>query len=245
MKADPSRQRALLEVQALDTTLAQLEHRRATLPEHARLRELAVELEAAQSEVVRTATAHEDVQRELRKADSDVQMVRDRVARDQRRLDVGVGSAKDLQGIQHELESLARRQSILEDEELEVMERAESAEQAVGTAREHERALTEQIEIVTSQRDDKEADIAMERDRVSAARGGVVETVGVDLVALYDKIRARSGSGAAPLVSRRCNGCNMELHNTDLSRIREAAEDEVLRCEECGRILVRTGESGI
>lgn len=245
MRADPSRQRALLEVQVLDTTLAQLEHRRATLPEHARLRELAVELEAAQSEVVRTATAHEDVQRELRKADSDVQMVRDRVARDQSRLDVGVGSAKDLQGIQHELESLARRQSILEDEELEVMERAESAEQAVGKAREQEAELTEQIEIVTSQRDDKEADIAMERDRVGAARTPVVEVVGSDLVALYDKIRARSGSGAAPLTARRCNGCNMELHNTDLSRIREAAEDEVLRCEECGRILVRTKESGL
>ncbi len=245
MRADPSRQRALLEVQVLDTTLAQLEHRRATLPEHARLRELAVELEAAQSEVVRTATAHEDVQRELRKADSDVQMVRDRVARDQSRLDVGVGSAKDLQGIQHELESLARRQSILENEELEVMERAESAEQAVGKACEQEAELTEQIEIVTSQRDDKEADIAMERDRVGAARTPVVEVVGSDLVALYDKIRARSGSGAAPLTARRCNGCNMELHNTDLSRIREAAEDEVLRCEECGRILVRTKESGL
>ncbi len=194
---------------------------------------------------MRTATAHEDVQRELRKADSDVQMVRDRVARDQSRLDVGVGSAKDLQGIQHELESLARRQSILEDEELEVMERAESAEQAVGKAREQEAELTEQIEIVTSQRDDKEADIAMERDRVGAARTPVVEVVGSDLIALYDKIRARSGSGAAPLTARRCNGCNMELHNTDLSRIREAAEDEVLRCEECGRILVRTKESGL
>lgn len=245
MKADPSRQRALLEVQVLDTTLAQLDHRRTTMPEHTRLRELVAQQEAAQSEVVRTVTASEDVQRELRKADADVQMVRDRVARDQARLDVGVGSAKDLQGIQHELESLARRQAILEDEELEVMERAESAEQAVVRAREQEAEITEQVEVLTSQRDDKEADIAMERERVVAARVPVVERVGSDLLALYDKIRARSGSGAAPLVARRCKGCNMELHNTDLSRIREAADDEVLRCEECGRILVRTEESGL
>ncbi|MGB3860245.1 MAG: C4-type zinc ribbon domain-containing protein [Ornithinimicrobium sp.] len=245
MKADPSRQRALLEVQVLDTTLAQLDHRRTTLPEHTRLRELSEQQEVAQSEVVRTVTAHEDVQRELRKADADVQLVRDRVARDQARLDLGVGSAKDLQGIQHELQSLARRQAILEDEELEVMERAESAEQAVGRARQQEAEITEQVELVTSQRDDKQADIAMERERVVAARAPVVELVGNDLLALYDKIRARSGSGAAPLVARRCNGCNMELHNTDLSRIREAADDEVLRCEECGRILVRTEESGL
>ncbi|MGB3829463.1 MAG: C4-type zinc ribbon domain-containing protein [Ornithinimicrobium sp.] len=245
MRADPGRQRALLELQALDTSLAQLDHRETTLSEHARLRELSVELESAQSEVVRTATAHEDVQRELRKADADVQLVRDRVTRDQARLDVGVGSAKDLQGIQHELQSLARRQGILEDEELEVMERAESTEQAMERARGHEAEVTREIEVTTAQRDDKQADLAVDRDRIEATRADRVAAVGSDLIALYDKIRARSGSGAAPLTARRCGGCHIELHNTDLSRIREAADDEVLRCEECGRILVRTEESGL
>ncbi len=245
MKADPGRQHALLELQTLDTTLAQLDHRAAKLPEHQRLTELAAELDLAQSEVVRTSTAHDDVQRELRKADADVQLVRDRVARDQSRLDVGVGSAKDLQGIQHELESLARRQGILEDEELEVMERAEASEQEAAQAEQHRSAVTEQIEVTTQQRDDKAADIASDRGSVASSRDGLVDSVGSDLVALYDKIRARSGTGAAPLVARRCGGCQLELHNTDLSRIREAAEDEVLRCEECGRILVRTNESGL
>jgi len=245
VKADPFKQRYLLELQALDTTLAQLDHRQATLPEHARLVELGGQLDEAQSALVRASTAMDDVQRELRKADADVQVVRDRVARDQGRLDVGVGTAKDLQAVQHELESLARRQATLEDEELEVMERAESAENATTAAQQQVDDATVEIQTVTAQRDDKVADIGHDRDKVAANREGLVDQVGAELIALYDKIRARSGIGAAPLKARRCGGCNMELHNTDLSRIREAASNEVLRCEECGRILVVTEESGL
>lgn len=245
MKADPFKQRYLLELQTLDTTLAQLDHRQATLAEHARLAALGEELDAAKSTLVRASTALDDVQRELRKADADVQVVRDRVARNQGRLDVGVGTSKDLQAVQHELESLGRRQATLEDEELEVMERAEAAEGETAAAQTQVDELTALIETVTAQRDDKTADIHHDRDKVAAKRDGLVDQVGPELVALYDKIRARSGIGAAPLKARRCGGCNMELHNTDLSRIREAPSNEVLRCEECSRILVVTEESGL
>ncbi len=245
MKASPSRQHKLLELQALDTKLSQLDHRAATLPEHDSLLAVGRESAGAESAVVRTRTALEDVQRELRKADADVQQVRDRAARDQQRLDVGVGSAKDLQGLQHEMESLARRQAILEDEELEVMERAETAELETKQAEQELTRLTEQASELSQQRDDKLADLNHDRERVAGQRSDLVQDVGDDLIALYDKIRARSGTGAAAMVARRCGGCQLELHNVDLSRIREAAEDEVLRCEECGRILIRTAESGL
>jgi predicted nucleic acid-binding Zn-ribbon protein len=81
---------------------------------------------------------------------------------------------------------------------------------------------------------------------VSAPRADIVAGVGEDLVALYEKIRASSGGlGAAPLRQRRCGGCQLELNNVDMSRIKSAPADELLRCEECRRILVRTAESGI
>ena len=54
-----------------------------------------------------------------------------------------------------------------------------------------------------------------------------------------------SGVGAAALLRRRCQGCHLELSGADLMAVREAADDEVLRCEECGRILVRTDDSGL
>ena len=66
------------------------------------------------------------------------------------------------------------------------------------------------------------------------------------LLALYAKIREASGGiGAAELRQRRCGGCRLELNQLDLSSIRAAAADDVVRCEECRRILVRTPESGL
>ncbi|WP_091789451.1 zinc ribbon domain-containing protein [Pedococcus dokdonensis] len=246
MKADPSRQWRLLDLQAIDTRLDQIGHARKSLPEHARLAELETKAEGLDSLLVRARTELGDIQREVAKAEADVQLVRDRAARDQSRLDAGTGTAKDLQAIQHELASLVRRQSELEDVELEVMERAEDAESAV-TQLEAERAtLTEQLTAATESRDAALADLDAEAVRVAAPRADIVAGVGDDLVALYDKIRAQSGGlAAAPLRQRRCGGCQLELNNVDMNRIKAAPADELLRCEECRRILVRTAESGL
>jgi hypothetical protein len=235
----------LLELQALDTRIGQLDHQLRSLPEHAQLQELTVRAADAQAEVVRTTTARGDVQRELTKAESDVQLVRDRAARDQQRLDAGVGSAKDLQALQHELESLARRQSTLEDEQLEVMERAEVLDAEVAAAEADRAALDAQIAELTASRDTKAQALEADRAAVAADREAIVADVGSDLVALYDRIRATSGTGAAPLQQRRCGGCQLELNQVELGQFRTAEPDEVLRCEECRRILVRTPESGL
>ena len=198
------------------------------------------------SDLVRAQTALGDVQREVAKAEADVQLVRDRAARDRARLDAGTGSAKDLQAITHELESLARRQSELEDIELEVMERAEAVESEVLRLQEERATLTSEIEEATADRDGALAELDREEQQVRAPRADTVAGVGSDLVALYDTIRANSGGlGAAALRQRRCGGCQLELNNVDMARIKAAPEDEVLRCEECRRILVRTAESGL
>lgn len=245
MKADPTQQQRLLDLQALDTRLGQLDHQLRSLPEHAQLEQLAKQAADVDAEVVRTETARGDLARELVKAEQDVQLVRDRAARNQQRLDTGAGSAKDLQAIQHELESLARRQGILEDEQLEVMERAESLDAEVAQAQQARDTLAAQTAEVSAARDEKAGALQADRDEVAAGREAIVADISGELIALYDRIRAQSGTGAAPLVARRCGGCQLELNQVDLSRIRSAPEDEVLRCEECGRILVRTGESGL
>jgi predicted nucleic acid-binding Zn-ribbon protein len=246
LKADPSRQWRLLDLQAIDTRLDQIEHARKSLPEHARLAELQTKAEGLDSLLVRARTELGDIQREVAKAESDVQLVRDRAARDQARLDAGTGSAKDLQAIQHELASLVRRQSELEDVELEVMERAEDAESAVTQLEAERSTLTEQLTAATEARDAALAELEAEAVTVARPRADIVAGVGDELVTLYEKIRAQSGGlGAAPLRQRRCGGCQLELNNVDMNRIKAAPADELLRCEECRRILVRTAESGL
>ncbi|GAB3447116.1 C4-type zinc ribbon domain-containing protein [Phycicoccus ginsengisoli] len=246
LNADPSRQWRLLDLQAIDTRIDQIAHARKTLAQLARVRELEEKAAGLESLLVRARTELGDIQREVAKAEADVQLVRDRAARDQSRLDSGTGSAKDLTAIQHELQSLARRQSELEDVELEVMERAEEAQSAVTQLEEQQRLLAGEVEQAVADRDEALADLDRQEREVAAPRADVVAGVGADLVALYDKIRVQSGGlAAAPLRQRRCGGCQLELNNVDMNRIKAAPADEVLRCEECRRILVRTAESGI
>lgn len=246
LKADPSRQWRLLDLQAIDTRLDQIAHAKKTLPQLAQLKDLQTQSDLLGTELVRVRTELSDVQREVAKAESDVQLVRERAARDQARLDSGTGTAKDLQAIQHELQSLARRQSELEDVEIEIMERAEAVEAEVARLEGKEGELTTRLREVTAARDAALAELEAEARRIAAPRADVVAGVGADLVALYDKVRTASGGlAAAPLSHRRCGGCQLELNSVDMNRIKAAPDDEVLRCEECRRILVRTAESGL
>ncbi len=246
MNAESARQLRLLDLQAIDTRLDQIAHARTHLPQLAELADLLGKARLIDDQLVRSRTEFGDVQREVAKAESDVQLVRDRAARDQARLDAGTGSAKDLQAISHELTSLARRQSELEDIELEVMERAEAAESDVAELERGRGELTTRIEALEAARDEAFARLDGEAADIGSPRPTVVDEVGADLVALYEKIRlANGGTGAAALRQRRCGGCQLELNPVEIQRIRSAPEDEVLRCEECRRILVRTAESGL
>ena len=245
MKADPARQSQLLDLQAIDTRLSQIAHARKTLPQHAEIADLEGKARLLDDQLVRSRTELGDVQRELAKADADVHQVRDRATRDQQRLDSGVGTAKDLTAIQHELESLGRRQAALEEVELEVMERAEAIQNDVTELERGRAELTERLSALESARDDRMAELDADAANVVAPRDRLVELVGEDLVTLYDKIRATSVTGAAPLRQRRCGGCQLELNPVELGRIKAAPADEVIRCDECRRILVRTPESGL
>ena len=246
LKADTSRQWRLLDLQALDTRLDQIAHRKATLPELDELRALDAQASALDDDLVRARTALGDVQREIAKADSDVQLVRERSARDQARMQAGQGTAKDMQALAHEVESLARRQADLEDIELEVMDRAEGLAAEVGRHEAARAQLTARLDELKALRDKVFAELDSEVEKIGNSRGDVVAGVGKELVGLYEKIRASSGGiGAAVLRQRRCEGCNLELNQVDINRFTTAEQDEVLRCEECRRILVRTSESGI
>jgi hypothetical protein len=246
LKADPSRQWRLLDLQAIDTRLDQIAHAKANLPQLAAVDAARREVGALQTEVVNARTAADDVQRELTKSEQDVQLVRDRAARNQSRLDAGQGSAKDLQALQHELTSLARRQAELEDVEIEVMERAESLAARVTELERRHAEVAEGLARLEAERDASLAELDAEASKVGGGRADVVAGVGDDLVSLYEKIRASSGGLAAAAIShRRCGGCRLELNRVDLDRIRSTPQDEVLRCEECRRIMVRTAESGL
>ena len=224
-----------------------MEHRRRTLPEIAELADLAQQQQKVHSSLVTAQTEVSDIAREQDKLEADIDQVRQRMGRDQQRLDAGsVSSAKELESLQHEIGSLSKRQRDLEDVELEVMERLEVAEgQASALAAEQER-LTSAVEDAERRRSDALAAIDRDAEYAQQQRATVVPHVSDELLALYDKLRAQLGGVAVVAIKqRRCDGCRLDLSATVVGRVRAAEEDEILRCEECRRIQVRTDESGL
>jgi predicted nucleic acid-binding Zn-ribbon protein len=237
----------LLDLQALDAQLDRLAHRRATLPEVAELQQIEAEQAATRDAIVGAETEAADIRREQDKFETDIGQVRLRISRDQQRMDAGaVSSAKELESLQHEIESLHRRQTALEDAEIEVMERLEVVEVGLAGLVAQSESLAAARSATEERRDAALSEIEAEVLVARADRDGVVPTLPAELVALYEKLRAQFGGvGAAGLRQKRCEGCRLELNATDIGRVRAAADDEVLRCEECRRILVRTPEAGI
>jgi len=244
--ADPFVQLRLLDLQAVDTALAQLRHRRQTLPELAAIADCERRADEARAQLVEAETSVSDLDAEQRRLEADVDTVRKRADKDQATMTAGGTSAKQVSSLQHEVESLARRQSVLEDELIELMEQRETAEAAVTRLSAEAAAVAEQQRAAETARDAALADIDAAQARRDVERAELAGRLPADLLALYDKVRgSNAGVGAAMLRHRRCEGCRLELAGSELSRVRTAKPDEVLRCDNCRCILVRTDESGL
>ncbi|WP_171162254.1 zinc ribbon domain-containing protein [Streptomyces sp. I05A-00742] len=247
MNAAPADQIRLLDLQALDTRIGQLAHKRRTLPEHAEIQALEGDLAQHRDLLVAAQTEESDTSREQAKAEQDVDQVRRRAARDQQRLDSGAGmTPKDLENLQHEVASLAKRQGDLEDVVLEIMERREAAQERVTELTARVEAVQGKVDAAAARREAAVAEIDAEVATATKERSIVAGSVPADLLKLYDKLREKEGGvGAARLYQRRCEGCRLELNITEVNEVRAAAPDAVVRCENCRRILVRTPESGL
>jgi predicted nucleic acid-binding Zn-ribbon protein len=244
VKADPAAQRQLLDLQAVDTSLAQLAHRRRSLPELAEIARYDERLSELSGDVVRLETEVGDIARDERRLESDVEQVRQRAARDQDRMNAGrVGSPKELESLQHEVMSLARRQSDLEDQVLDLMERREGVQGRLDRIRAEVGSVNSRRAAAADTRDKVWAEVDGELALATRARESIAPQVPADLLALYEKIRVQAGVGAALLRGTRCEGCHLEMSPSEMARVRAAAPEDIVRCEDCRRILVRAAES--
>jgi uncharacterized protein len=244
LKAAPADQEQLLQLQDLDSTLARIASRAAKLPEEEKLAGLAVARDRLQGVVTEQMGVLEDTRLELKRTQSDVDVVDARIARDRQRLE-GSASVKDIQGLEQELAALAKRKSDLEDIELAVMETAEEQENALQASRDELTALEAQTAEATAARDAALGSLGTERDTAATARDALAARLPAELVALYDKQRARYGIGASLLRGGISVAAGVALTGSDLGAVRTAAPDDVLICPESSAILVRTAESGL
>jgi predicted nucleic acid-binding Zn-ribbon protein len=239
MKAEVVQQRSLLELSELDAELSRIEHRGKNLPEQKQVEVAQSAHREANDRLAAVQIALEDLDGQVAKFESEIDAVRQREDRDRSLLAGGTVDAKQLTELQHELETLERRQASLEDSLLEVMERREElqSQQANGLAEidELQNKLTEAQRACDTAR----AEIDQLRHQSVSRRDELVSELDADLVALYERQRSHGGAGAGLLQGRRCGACRIEIDKGELARISAAAEDDVLRCPECGAILLR------
>ena len=239
-KAPAADQLRLLTVQELDTQADQARHRLESLESKAELATLLGRESELTGRRIEADTAISDLKREVTKVEDDVQSVRARAERDNKRLLSGGMTPKELQALQSEVEVLAKRQSDLEEIELDAMQRLEDAESVAD-------GVVAEAAIIAAALADVRARVESESGAIEAELAGIVRdrmnaTFNLDeaLLALYEKLRASNGdSGAAALTRGTCQGCHMSLNPSDLAAIEAKTADEIVRCEECDRILVR------
>ena len=244
LKAGPNDQAHLLELQALDTRIQQLDYRAKMLPQLAVIAGLESESTALRVETLSTTGALEDAKGELGRIESDVAVVEARIKRDTDRLQVS-SSVKDVAGLESELAGLTRRQNELEEIELGVMERVEALETASRELRTRHDELQGRIASIVAEKDDSLGGLTSERSHSTANRSAIAGTLPEDLLALYERQRARYGQGASLLRGGVSEASGLKLNEFDMAAIRAAAPDDVLICPESSAILVRTGESGL
>ena len=245
MNVEPQIQAKLLDLAAADKELSQLAHRRKTLPEQQEIDRLEGERVARKDAAVSVEIVLSDLDRDIKKLEGEVDAVRKREERDRSMLTSGSVGAKQLSELQHELGSLERRQSVLEDELLEVMERREAS------AADHQHAgaqlskIEDELIDAARRRDDAVADLEVATERRQTDRDNISADLPADLMAVYERQREQHGAGAALLQARRCGACRLELDRGEIARIAKTEPSVVVRCSECGAILVRTKESGL
>jgi hypothetical protein len=244
LTASPADQALLLDLQAFDTKISQLEHRAKKLPQHVGLTELQQHREKLQLTLLEERGIKEDIELELSRIDSDVKVVEARIARDSERLDT-TSSAKDAAAFEQELKALRTRLSNLEDIELTVMERLEGQQKVVDNLNEQAGNLSTQVSELETSRDEALRDIETELGTIRAGRAALQNTLPEDLLALYERQRSRYGTGASLLRGGVSQASGVKLLENEMQEIRAAAPDAIIMCASSEAILVRTDQSGL
>jgi predicted nucleic acid-binding Zn-ribbon protein len=239
MKAEVAQQRSLLELSEVDAEMSRITHRANRLPQREAIERMRGEHDAANDRLGAVRIAVQDLDAQVSRYESEIEAVRQREDRDRSLLTSGATDAKQLADLQHELETLQRRQSSLEDSLLEVMERREELQGQL--AAEQGTIETLQADLAGAQQalDAALAEIDEARLAHSSRRETLAAVLAPDLSALYERQRAGGGPGAAQLLGYRCGACRIEIDKGELARISAAAEDDLVRCPECGAILLR------
>lgn len=240
MKASHLDQERLLALQQIDIDLLKIAHKIKNSPLNSNLESLNRSLIDSKNLLIAAETEKSDIQHELSRSEIDVEQVVSRIEKDEKRLASGTGTPKELEQIQHELGTLAKRRSELEEVELEIMVRVDDVSKRIKDLQKQLASFEAELVRVQSELEIEVRSLDSAKQSSLIAREALAPQIEKELLALYEKIRSSSdGLGAAQLVGDSCGGCHLKLNAAEMEKIKSLSDDEVVRCEECRRILIR------
>lgn len=240
MKSSPEEQERLITLQTLDTSLNQLAHKAKTLSVIQALEIATISHNSTRDLIIAAETEKSDIKHELSKSEVDVEQVVTRIEKDEKRMASGTASPKELEQMQHELISLNKRRSELEEIELEVMVRIDGIDDRIKSLSVELDQLKFKIAELDSQKTKELTEIADAASSANSQRADISTKIAAEVIELYEKIKkSGDGIGAARLIEGKCDGCHLSINAVEISKIKETPIDEIVRCEECRRILVR------
>lgn len=231
----------LLVVQVHDSAIDRLTHSLTVLPEFAVLTMLDDEQAHLETERAVVAEQRHEVEREQKRHEDEAALVTARIDKENLRLyDGSVTGHKDLAAIQDEVRTLNRRRDDIEEQVLEAMELGEPLDVSL-------QEFDDKLASVETRREEATASLAASQVSIQAEieseqeqRVEAVAPIEPGLVEIYEQSRADCGGiGICQLIAKTCQGCHLTLPSVEYDNIRKEADDAIVRCGECNRILVR------
>lgn len=238
MKANLQEQSTLLAISELDLEISKVAGERKKLTDSTEISEASALALSLSDQLIDARNIVGDLEMELNRAENDLELVETRIAKDVDRL-ATTSSPKDAQGIEHELETLARRKSELEDAELAIMEALEQAkvdlEEVAGAKAQADSALIER----RAQSASKNSELEAKALELSNRRAQTASSLSAELLTAFEQ-KSRRGSGVGKLIGRECGSCRLSITATNFDEISSLPEDQLPECPNCQAFLVRS-----
>jgi len=238
VKADLQDQKRLLELVDLDLSLVRNAGDRSKLLSATAISEASEKALALSDRLIDARNRVGDLELELKRSENDLELVENRIAKDNQRL-TSTTSAKDAQGIEHELTTLAKRKSELEDAELGIMEVLETVRAELSEAENAKAAAEQELAALRSALDTNTSALDSARAELSSKRSALVGLIEPELAVAYQR-KADRNVAVGKLVGRECGACRLSITATNLEEILALPADEIAECPNCQAYLVRS-----
>lgn len=237
MKASEAQQADLLGLATLDQDIARSKAAIKNLSSGAQFSELRAAQRELAAKLINARNALDTVELELKRSETDLSLVEQRIAKDLSRLNITTNS-KDAQGIQSELESLNRRKSDLEDIELAILDEKDAAAAVFATVASDKAAIDDELSAGEARNEAEIMKLRSGLDLMTNDRAQQASRIPTELLELFEKKAAR-GVPAARLIGRECGACRISLGASAFNEVESLPHDEIATCPECQAILIR------